>query len=166
VSQPTLNRLFSIHFVIPLIIIVIVTLHLLTLHEKGSSNPLGSNENTDKIEFHQKFSTKDLSIIITTSLTTIIIILNYPIITIDNENITYANPSIAPEHIQPEWYFLFAYAILRSIPSKLGGVIAMTISVLILITIMKEKINKYRKKFNPQKKTKISTLIRVFVTLT
>lgn len=132
INNATLNRFFSFHFILPFIILILVIIHLYFLHITGSNNPLGTNRNLNKIPFHIYFSYKDLLgfIIITFILT--IIILQYPYIFRDPDNFIPANPIVTPIHIQPEWYFLFAYAILRSIPNKLGGVIALIISIIIL----------------------------------
>jgi len=102
------------------------------LHETGSNNPLGINRNINKIIFFPYFIIKDLIGYIIILIVLIIIITFNPFILRDRDNFILANPIITPEHIQPEWYFLFAYAILRSIPRKLGGVIALLISILIL----------------------------------
>jgi len=104
----------------------------LLLHETGSRNPLGLNSNLDKIPFHPYFSSKDILGILITLLILVTTILISPNILGDPENFIPANPLVTPIHIQPEWYFLFAYAILRSIPNKLGGVIALVASIIIL----------------------------------
>jgi len=135
INNATLNRFFSLHFILPFIILVIVILHLYFLHISGSRNPLGTNGNILKIPFHIYFSFKDLlgfSILISPF---IIIIFQCPYIFRDPDNFIPANPIITPIHIQPEWYFLFAYAILRSIPNKIGGVVALISSILILYTL-------------------------------
>ena len=132
VDNATLNRFFSFHFIIPFIIIAIVIIHLLFLHQTGSNNPLGLKRDSDKIPFHPYFTIKDLvGFLIILSLMCLLTLLN-PNLLGDPENFNPANPLVTPVHIQPEWYFLFAYAILRSIPNKLGGVIALLISILIL----------------------------------
>lgn len=135
VDNPTLNRFFTLHFIFPFILLAIVLVHLILLHQTGSNNPLGTKSDLDKIPFHPYFSIKDvlgfiviLSIFITLNLTE-------PHLIADPENFNPANPLNTPPHIQPEWYFLFAYAILRRIPNKLGGVIALVISIVILITL-------------------------------
>ena len=109
-------------------------IHLLFLHQTGSNNPIGLNRNIDKIPFHPYFSIKDTVgfIILITILT--ILTLKEPYILGDPDNFTPANPLVTPVHIQPE-YFLFAYAILRSIPNKLGGVIALALCIDILFII-------------------------------
>lgn len=135
VDNATLNRFFSIHFILPFIILAIVIIHLLYLHQTGSNNPLGTNRNIDKISFHPYFSIKDLIGYIIILFLLIILTLLNPYLLGDPDNFIPANPLVTPIHIQPEWYFLFAYAILRSIPNKLGGVIALILSILILIII-------------------------------
>nr|YP_009113903.1 cytochrome b [Pupilla muscorum]AGC52868.1 cytochrome b [Pupilla muscorum] len=132
VGQATLNRFFSLHFLVPFVILVMVLLHLVFLHEKGSSNPLGHNFHINKIAFHPYFTYKDLVGFVLVFSLLIFMCSFYPFYLSDPENFMNANPMVTPTHIQPEWYFLFAYAILRSIPSKLGGVIALAMSLLIL----------------------------------
>jgi len=132
VGNATLTRFFAIHFLLPFIIAAAVIVHLLFLHQTGSSNPLGINSNIDKIPFHSFHSWKDLIGILIITTTLIWICLAFPYILGDTENFTPANPLVTPLHIQPEWYFLFAYAILRSIPNKLGGVVALVASISIL----------------------------------
>lgn len=135
INNSTLNRFFSLHFIIPFILIIFITIHIFFLHETGSTNPLGINRNIFKTPFHPYFSIKDFLRLIIISILFILIVLLYPYILIDPDNFSPANPIITPLHIQPEWYFLFAYAILRSIPNKIGGVIALLISMLILYTL-------------------------------
>lgn len=135
INNATLNRFFSLHFILPFIILMIVILHLFFLHITGSSNPLGTNGNLNKIPFHIYFTFKDILGFIFFLLMFTIIILQYPYMFRDPDNFIPANPIVTPIHIQPEWYFLFAYAILRSIPNKLGGVLALLASILILYTL-------------------------------
>lgn len=135
INNATLNRFYSLHFILPFIILLFITLHLYFLHVTGSSNPIGSNSNYYKIPFHLYFTYKDILGFIAFSLLFILIILQWPYIFRDPDNFTPANPIVTPTHIQPEWYFLFAYAILRSIPNKLGGVIALISSIVILYFI-------------------------------
>nr|QRW36317.1 cytochrome b [Hydroporus brevis] len=135
VDNATLTRFFTIHFLLPFIIIALVIIHLLFLHQTGSNNPLGTNSNMDKIPFHPYFSFKDImGFTILVMMLTFITLIN-PYMLSDPDNFIPANPLVTPIHIQPEWYFLFAYAILRSIPNKLGGVIALLMSILILIIL-------------------------------
>nr|WPS93662.1 cytochrome b [Stenischia montanis yunlongensis] len=135
VDNATLTRFYMIHFLLPFIISALVMIHLLFLHQTGSNNPLGINSNMDKIPFHPYFSYKDLMgfIFLFTALT--LLTLTNPYLLGDPDNFIPANPLVTPIHIQPEWYFLFAYAILRSIPNKLGGVIALVLSILIIIIL-------------------------------
>nr|YP_010472534.1 cytochrome b [Harpalus griseus]UVG42158.1 cytochrome b [Harpalus griseus] len=135
VDNATLTRFFTIHFLLPFIVTAMVMIHLLFLHQTGSNNPLGLNSNIDKIPFHPYFSFKDImGFIMLMMLLTILTLLN-PYYLGDPDNFIPANPLVTPIHIQPEWYFLFAYAILRSIPNKLGGVIALMMSILILMIL-------------------------------
>nr|BAM14879.1 cytochrome b [Caudacaecilia sp. KUHE 39362] len=135
VDKATLTRFFSFHFILPFLIIGMSILHLIFLHETGSNNPTGLESNTDKIPFHPYFSYKDtLGFMIMLSLLATMTLF-FPTLLGDPENFTPANPLMTPPHIKPEWYFLFAYAILRSIPNKLGGVLALFLSILILFTI-------------------------------
>nr|AAV85628.1 cytochrome b [Pyrilia caica] len=132
VDNPTLTRFFTLHFLLPFMITSLVLVHLTFLHESGSNNPLGIPSNCDKIPFHPYFSLKDLlGFMIMLPLLTALALFS-PNLLGDPENFTPANPLVTPPHIKPEWYFLFAYAILRSIPNKLGGVLALAASVLIL----------------------------------
>nr|APX40965.1 cytochrome b [Cryptocephalus ramburii] len=132
IDNATLTRFFAFHFMLPFIVAALVMIHLLFLHQTGSNNPMGTTFNIDKIPFHPFFTFKDiLGIMITISLLLMLNLTN-PYILGDPDNFTPANPLVTPIHIQPEWYFLFAYAILRSIPNKLGGVIALVLSIAIL----------------------------------
>nr|YP_008144549.1 cytochrome b [Bagarius yarrelli]AFH37641.1 cytochrome b [Bagarius yarrelli] len=135
VDNATLTRFFAFHFLLPFTIIAATALHALFLHETGSNNPTGLNSDTDKISFHPYFSYKDILgfIVLITTLT--FLALFSPNLLGDPENFTPANPLITPPHIKPEWYFLFAYAILRSIPNKLGGVLALLFSILVLMVV-------------------------------
>lgn len=110
-------------------------IHLLFLHETGSNNPAGINSDADKISFHPYFSYKDLLGFIIMILALTSIALFSPNLLGDPDNFTPANPLVTPPHIKPEWYFLFAYAILRSIPNKLGGVLALLASILVLMLV-------------------------------
>jgi ubiquinol-cytochrome c reductase cytochrome b subunit len=135
VDNATLNRFFTFHFLLPFIVAAVVIIHFLFLHQTGSSNPLGIKRETDKIPFHPYFSIKDLVGVICILAILLGITLLDPNLLGDPENFNPANPLVTPVHIQPEWYFLFAYAILRSIPNKLGGVVALLLSILILSII-------------------------------
>nr|YP_010567650.1 cytochrome b [Aulocera merlina]UZC53647.1 cytochrome b [Aulocera merlina] len=135
IDNATLTRFYTFHFLLPFIILMMVMIHLLFLHQTGSNNPLGINSNLDKIPFHPFFTFKDLIGFIILVLMLIFLTLTNPYLLGDPDNFLPANPLVTPIHIQPEWYFLFAYAILRSIPNKLGGVIALVSSILILIIL-------------------------------
>lgn len=135
VDNPTLTRFFAIHFLLPFVIAAVTIVHLLFLHQTGSRNPLGVLGNQDKIPFHPYFSFKDIiGFIFILAALTLLTLLN-PYLLGDPDNFIPANPLVTPAHIQPEWYFLFAYAILRSIPRKLGGVLALVISIAILFLV-------------------------------
>nr|YP_015447.1 cytochrome b [Scutigera coleoptrata]CAE01481.1 apocytochrome b [Scutigera coleoptrata] len=144
VDNPTLTRFFSFHFFLPFIIAALAMIHLLFLHQTGSSNPTGINSNSDKIPFHPYFSLKDLMGLMIMMLSLLLISLLFPYSLADPENFTPASSLVTPIHIQPEWYFLFAYAILRSIPNKLGGVIALLMSILILMILPFSQKNKFK----------------------
>nr|YP_009347399.1 cytochrome b [Aporia hippia]APU93507.1 cytochrome b [Aporia hippia] len=135
VDNATLTRFYTFHFILPFIILAMSMIHLLFLHQTGSNNPLGINSNLDKIPFHPYFTFKDLIGFIIILFIMIMLTLTNPYMMGDPDNFIPANPLITPIHIQPEWYFLFAYAILRSIPNKLGGVIALLMSILILMIL-------------------------------
>nr|AAL74306.1 cytochrome b [Clemmys guttata] len=132
VDNATLTRFFTFHFLLPFTIMGLTMMHLLFLHETGSNNPTGLNSNTDKIPFHPYFSYKDLLGLILMLALLLTLTLFFPNLLGDPDNLTPANPLSTPPHIKPEWYFLFAYAILRSIPNKLGGVLALLFSILVL----------------------------------
>nr|ACH54161.1 cytochrome b [Chelonia mydas] len=132
VDNATLTRFFTFHFLLPFAITGLTAVHLLFLHETGSNNPTGLDSNTDKIPFHPYFSYKDLLGLILMLTFLLTLTLFSPYLLGDPDNFTPANPLSTPPHIKPEWYFLFAYAILRSIPNKLGGVLALLFSILIL----------------------------------
>ena len=132
VDNATLNRFFAIHFLLPFIVTAFVVLHLLFLHQRGSNNPLGLNSNLTKVSFHCYYSVKDIFGFVIFFFSLIFLSLYLPNILGDPENFIPANPLVTPVHIKPEWYFLWAYAILRSISRKLGGVVAIFSALLIL----------------------------------
>ena len=135
VANPTLNRFFIIHFILPFSMLLLITLHFIFLHSSGSSNPLGINSNSDRISFHQYFRTKDIIGFILYITIFLLISILTPNYLNDPENFIEADPLITPTHIQPEWYFLWLYAILRSIPNKLGGVVALLLAIFIIFTL-------------------------------
>nr|YP_010693444.1 cytochrome b [Chalcopis glandulosa]WCB99326.1 cytochrome b [Chalcopis glandulosa] len=167
VDNATLNRFFTLHFLMPFIIMGMVILHLLFLHQTGSNNPLGLNSNYDKSPFHPYFSIKDLmGIMITLFLFSMLIMLE-PRMLGDPENFIKANPLVTPIHIQPEWYFLFAYAILRSIPNKLGGVLAMLLSIMIIMLPMILNKSKFQgMTFYPMNKSLFWFMVVIILLLT
>jgi len=135
VSQATLNRFFTFHFLFPFIILGLVILHLIFLHENGSGNPLGINIKEDRITLSPYFIIKDFLGFLYILIFYLFLIFFIPNYLSHSDNYIIANPMITPIHIVPEWYFLFFYAILRSIPNKLGGVLALLSSILILILL-------------------------------
>nr|AFB36161.1 cytochrome b [Larimichthys polyactis] len=135
VDNATLTRFFAFHFLLPFIVAAATFLHLLFLHETGSNNPLGLNSDADKIPFHPYFTYKDLLGFAILIICLTALALFAPNLLGDPDNFTPANPLVTPPHIKPEWYFLFAYAILRSIPNKLGGVLALLASILVLMVV-------------------------------
>jgi len=135
VRKVTLIRFFSLHFIFPFLILRILIIHIFFLHIKLSNNPLGVNSKLDILPFIPFFLWKDLVRILIFFIRLLTLRTIFPCFFQDPDNFIFANPLATPSHIQPEWYFLFAYAILRTIPNKLGGVIALFISILILIII-------------------------------
>jgi quinol-cytochrome oxidoreductase complex cytochrome b subunit len=135
VDNPTLNRFFSLHFTMPFVIVGAVLIHLILLHEVGSNNPLGLTLKTENIPFYPYFYTKDLFGLMVLFLVFFTFVFYYPNTLGHPDNYIEANPMKTPLHIVPEWYFLPFYAILRSIPNKIGGVIGMFGSLVILLTI-------------------------------
>ena len=135
VNNATLNRFFSLHYLFPFILCGLILIHLILLHTTGSNSPIGLNTNTDKVPFHTYFITKDFFGFILLGIMLSLLIFYIPNFLGDPENFINANPLVTPVHIMPEWCFLFAYAILRAIPNKLGGVIALVLSILILVSL-------------------------------
>nr|AMH85537.1 cytochrome b [Chloroprocta idioidea] len=144
VDNATLTRFFTFHFILPFICLAATLIHILFLHETGSNNPMGLNSNIDKIPFHPYFTYKDIVGFILMTMILILLVLINPYLLGDPDNFIPANPLVTPAHIQPEWYFLFAYAILRSIPNKLGGVIALVLSIAILAILPFYHLSKFR----------------------
>lgn len=167
VGNPTLSRFFTLHFLLPFAIAAIVTVHLIFLHETGSNNPLGLNRNFDKIPFHPYFSVKDIVGFFVALYLLIILSIQNPYLLGDPDNFIPANPISTPAHIKPEWYFLFAYAILRSIPNKLGGVVALVLSILILLVLPLTNNYKFRaSQFYPINKIIFWSFISIATLLT
>nr|AGC22263.1 cytochrome b [Prionotropis hystrix] len=167
VENATLNRFFTFHFVFPFIIIAMTTIHLFFLHQTGSNNPLGVNSNMEKIPFHPYFSFKDSITFVTVTSSLVLLCLINPYLLGDPDNFVPANPLVTPVHIQPEWYFLFAYAILRSIPNKLGGVIALFLSISILMIMPFYNKTPFRGiQFYPINQIMFWTMVMVVILLT
>nr|WMD01758.1 cytochrome b [Manis javanica] len=167
VDKATLTRFFALHFILPFVILALVLVHLLFLHETGSNNPMGIVSNPDVIPFHPYYTTKDtlgLFIMLTALMS---LALFFPDLLGDPDNYTPANPLNTPPHIKPEWYFLFAYAILRSIPNKLGGVLALILSILVLALIPLLHTSKQRTMmFRPLSQTIFWLLVTDLLVLT
>nr|QUQ05874.1 apocytochrome b [Neoconidiobolus thromboides] len=135
VDNATLNRFFSLHYLLPFILVGLVVLHLIALHEHGANNPLGVSSNIDRIPFYPYYIFKDIVGFLLFFLILSIVLFYMPNMMGHPDNYIPANPLVTPAHIQPEWYFLPYYAILRSIPNKLLGVIAMFAAILILLAM-------------------------------
>lgn len=167
VDNATLTRFFALHFLLPFIIAGLSIVHLLFLHVTGSRNPLGLNRNIDKSPFHPYFSYKDILGINIIFFIYMYICLQAPWLLGDPENFIPANPLVTPVHIQPEWYFLFAYAILRSIPNKLGGVVALALAVIVLYIMPFYGNSKFKSlSFYPLGKIIFWSLIIIVILLT
>jgi quinol-cytochrome oxidoreductase complex cytochrome b subunit len=135
VDNATLNRFFSLHYLFPFLIAGLVIVHLSLLHTVGSNNPLGINKNVDTVSFYPYFYVKDLLAFLVLVAFFSFFLFYYPNVLGHADNYIPANPLVTPAHIVPEWYFLPFYAILRSIPDKLGGVIAMVAAILVLLLL-------------------------------
>nr|AFA45665.1 cytochrome b [Cercopithecus erythrotis camerunensis]QII41601.1 cytochrome b [Cercopithecus erythrotis camerunensis] len=167
IGNPTLSRFFTLHFILPFIITAFTIVHLLFLHETGSNNPCGISSDSDKITFHPYYTIKDILGLILLLLILTTLTLLSPDLLNDPDNYTPANPLNTPPHIKPEWYFLFAYAILRSIPNKLGGVLALFMSILILAILpMLHKSKQQSMMFRPLSQFLFWLLITTLLTLT
>nr|Q33950.1 RecName: Full=Cytochrome b; AltName: Full=Complex III subunit 3; AltName: Full=Complex III subunit III; AltName: Full=Cytochrome b-c1 complex subunit 3; AltName: Full=Ubiquinol-cytochrome-c reductase complex cytochrome b subunit [Bubalus bubalis]BAA06892.1 cytochrome b [Bubalus bubalis] len=167
VDKATLTRFFAFHFILPFIIAALAMVHLLFLHETGSNNPTGISSDTDKIPFHPYYTIKDILGALLLILALMLLVLFAPDLLGDPDNYTPANPLNTPPHIKPEWYFLFAYAILRSIPNKLGGVLALVLSILILILMPLLHTSKQRSMmFRPFSQCLFWILVANLLTLT
>nr|YP_010401507.1 cytochrome b [Trimerodytes annularis]UQT68003.1 cytochrome b [Trimerodytes annularis] len=167
INDPTLTRFFALHFILPFTIISISSIHIMLLHTEGSNNPLGTNSDIDKIPFHPYHSHKDM-LLLTMMITVLFALMSFtPDMFNDPENFSKANPLVTPQHIKPEWYFLFAYGILRSIPNKLGGTIALIMSVAILITMPFTHTSHIRSMtFRPLAQLSFWILITTFIMIT
>nr|AJW60004.1 cytochrome b [Pomatorhinus horsfieldii] len=167
VDNPTLTRFFAIHFLLPFVIAGLTLVHLTLLHDTGSNNPLGIPSDCDKIPFHPYYTIKDVLGFALMFIPLATLALFAPNLLGDPENFTPANPLATPPHIKPEWYFLFAYAILRSIPNKLGGVLALAASILVLFLIPLLHTSKLRSMtFRPLSQILFWTLVANLLILT
>ena len=124
IDHPTLNRFYSFHYTLPFILAGLSIFHIAALHQYGSTNPLGINTQASNVNFGTYFASKDLLAFLFLLLVFAILVFFYPEYLGHPDNLVPANPYSTPAHIVPEWYFLWVYAILRSIPNKAMGVIA------------------------------------------
>nr|AIW52250.1 cytochrome b [Sinanodonta woodiana] len=167
VSNATLNRFFVLHFLLPFLILAIMIVHVAILHETGSNNPLGLSTNSKLIHFHPFYSFKDLVGFLLFLMLLMHHFITPPLMVSDPENFMQANPLLTPNHIQPEWYFLFAYAILRGIPNKMGGVFALVMSIVVLILMPFIHTNKMRTMaFYPMNQFMFWSFVASFLLLT
>nr|YP_009509642.1 cytochrome b [Curtonida isos]AUN45059.1 cytochrome b [Curtonida isos] len=167
VENATLTRFFTFHFLFPFAVLAAVLVHILFLHQGGANNPLGISSQTDKVPFHPYFTFKDIVGFLVMFTFLILLSLLAPYALGDPDNFIPANPLVTPAHIQPEWYFLFAYAILRSIPNKLGGVCALVLSVAILAILPFTHYSKFRSlTFYPANQVLFWSLVAVVILLT
>nr|ACT98847.1 cytochrome b [Carollia perspicillata] len=167
VDKATLTRFLAFHFLLPLVVAALVMVHLLFMHDTRSNNPTGIPSNSDMIPFHPYYPIKDILgfLVMLTALSALVLF--SPDLLGDPDNYTPANPLSTPPHIKPEWYFLFAYAILRSIPNKLGGVLALVLSILILAIVPMLHVSKQRSMmFRPLSQCLFWLLVAVLFTLT
>nr|QUL61647.1 cytochrome b [Coenobita rugosus]WHM52691.1 cytochrome b [Coenobita rugosus] len=167
VENATLTRFFTFHFLFPFVVAAATMVHILFLHQAGANNPLGVPSQVDKVPFHPYFTFKDIVGFLVMLMALVLLTLLHPYLLGDPDNFIPANPLVTPAHIQPEWYFLFAYAILRSIPNKLGGVVALVLSVAILMILPFTHFSKFRSlSFYPLNQVLFWFLVSVVVLLT
>jgi quinol-cytochrome oxidoreductase complex cytochrome b subunit len=133
VDNATLNRFYSLHYLLPFLIAGLVIAHLVLLHTNGNTNPLGIESKTDTVPFYPYLYVKDLFGFIVLMTIFTFVVYFYPNSLGHPDNYIPANPMVTPPHIVPEWYFLPFYAVLRSIPDKLGGVLAMGGALVVLL---------------------------------
>nr|AFI72601.1 cytochrome b [Panulirus versicolor] len=167
VGNATLTRFFTLHFLLPFVVLALSSVHIVFLHQSGSGNPLGISSQPDKVPFHPYFSFKDLVGFVVMLMLLVMITLLDPYLLGDPDNFIPANPMSTPAHIQPESYFLFAYAILRSIPNKMGGVIALVLSVAIIMILPATHCSKFRSlAFYPLSQFLFWSLVSILILLT
>jgi ubiquinol-cytochrome c reductase cytochrome b subunit len=153
VSNATLNRFFSLHYLLPFVLAALSVAHLIALHQHGSNNPNGVSSNGDRFAMHPYFIFKDLVTILFFFLVLSVIVFFYPNLMGHSDNYIPADPMVTPASIVPEWYLLPFYAILRSIPNKLLGVLAMFGSLLILLILPLTDLSRIRgSQFRPAMK--------------
>jgi ubiquinol-cytochrome c reductase cytochrome b subunit len=167
VNNATLNRFFSLHYVLPFVLAALALMHLIVLHDSsGSGNPLGVSGNYDRLPFHPYYIFKDLITIFLFIIGLSILVFFMPNVLGDSENYVMANPMQTPSAIVPEWYLLPFYAILRSIPNKLLGVIAMFASLLALLIMPYSDLSKLRGiQFRPLSKIAFFVFVANFLIL-
>jgi ubiquinol-cytochrome c reductase cytochrome b subunit len=167
VNNATLNRFFALHFVLPFVLAALALMHLIALHDSsGSSNPLGVSGNYDRLPFHPYYIFKDLITIFLFIIVLSIFVFFMPNVLGDSENYVMANPMQTPPAIVPEWYLLPFYAILRSIPNKLLGVIAMFAAILALLLMPFTDLSKLRgNQFRPLSKIAFFIFVANFLIL-
>jgi len=166
VSNATLNRFFSLHFLLPFLLAALVVAHLIALHVHGSNNPNGISNNGDRYPMHPYFTFKDLVTVFLFLLVLSIMVFYYPNTLGHSDNYIPANPMQTPPSIVPEWYLLPFYAILRSIPNKLLGVVAMFGSLLILLVLPLTDLGRVRgSQFRPLMRFNVISFIFVFIIL-
>lgn len=135
VNDATLHRFYVFHFLLPFVLAVLGVCHLVFLHRTGSRNPLGVRRDSAKVPFHPYYVWKDfVGFMVVFGLMSVVTLLT-PDLFLEPENYIPANPLVTPAHIKPEWYFLWVYAILRAVPNKLGGVVALFSAILILFIL-------------------------------
>jgi len=134
IDQPTLTRIYGLHFLLPWVILGLVGIHLVLLHEYGSNNPIGVRLH-DNVPFHPYYTYKDITGIIVATFFYLVVVFFLPNYTIHSDNYIMANSEVTPVHIVPEWYFLLFYGILRSVPNKIGGVCLLAGSLFALICL-------------------------------
>jgi ubiquinol-cytochrome c reductase cytochrome b subunit len=167
VNNATLNRFFALHFVLPFVLAALVLMHLISYHETvGSGNPLGISSNYDRLPFAPYYIFKDLITIFLFFFVLSLFVFFMPNALGDSENYVMANPMQTPPAIVPEWYLLPFYAILRSIPNKLLGVIAMFSAILIILVMPITDLSKYRGlQFRPLSKVAFYVFVANFLIL-
>lgn len=153
VDNPTLNRFFSLHYLLPFILLALVCMHLMALHQFASNNPDGISSTSDRVRFHPYYTTKDMVGFIWFAILLSAFVFYAPNYMGHPDNSIPANSLVTPHSIVPEWYFLAFYAILRAIPNKTMGVVAMFGSLLILLLLpltnkLTIRSNRYRPVYN------------------